>query len=87
MDMRIAPLTAVSAAVAARQSSRFDEVVKAAYEAGWSREDLLLAVDSARLLALLPGPLLARAYASIHRWYWLESRRLLHGRYSSSVAA
>lgn len=79
MNEWIACLTALSAAIAARQPHRFEEVVKAAYEAGASREELLTALDSARLLAQIPAAILDRAYATIHSWYWMETRRVWHG--------
>jgi len=65
MNEWITHLTAFSAAIAARQPHRFEQVVKAAYEAGASREELLLAVDSARVLAQVPAPIVDRARAAI----------------------
>jgi hypothetical protein len=44
------------------------------------REELLSTVDSAKEQADIPAPVLARAYATIHTWYWMESRRLWHQR-------
>ena len=73
-------LIAFSAALAARQPHRFGRLVKNAYEAGASREELLSTVDSAKEQAAIPAPVLARAYATIHTWYWMESRRRWHQR-------
>ena len=75
MNELIAPLTAFSAAIAGRQPHRFQELVKAAYEAGATREELFVAVDSVRGLLPLPAPLVGQAFASIHTWYWMESGR------------
>lgn len=87
MDTRIVPLTAFGAAIGARLPHRFEEIVKDAYEAGAGREDLLLVVDSARLLVSLPAPLVELAYAAIHKWHWMESRRTWQQRNWPSVAA
>ena len=87
MTACLSHLTAFTAAVATGQAYRFEEAVKAAYEAGARREELLLAVDSARLLTPIPAPILERAYAAIHAWYWMESRRVWHRRDLAPQAA
>lgn len=75
-DERITRLAAFTGAIAAQQADQFDRIVKAAYNAGASREDLLAAVEVARVLADAPGPLVVQAYAAIHAWRWIEARRL-----------
>jgi alkylhydroperoxidase/carboxymuconolactone decarboxylase family protein YurZ len=75
-DERITHLAAFTGAIAAGQADRFDRIVKASYSAGAAREDLLGAVEVARVLADAPGPLVVQAYAAIHAWRWIEARRL-----------
>jgi len=48
MTAGLSHLTAFGPAFATAQASRFEEAVKAAYQTGARREELLLAVDSAR---------------------------------------
>ena len=75
-DERITHLAAFTGAIAANHATQFDGIVKAAYGAGATREDLLAAVEVARVLADAPGPLVVQAYAAIHAWRWIEARRL-----------
>ena len=80
MTACLSHLTAFTAAVATGQAYRFEEAIKAAYEAGARKEELLLAVDSVRPLTSVPAPILGRAYATIHAWSCMESRRVWHRR-------
>jgi hypothetical protein len=76
MSQWLSHLTAFSAAVATGQAHRFEQAIKAAYEAGAPREELFLAAGSARLLTQIPAPILEKAYAAIHAWYWMERVRV-----------
>jgi alkylhydroperoxidase/carboxymuconolactone decarboxylase family protein YurZ len=87
MTRCLSHLTTFTAAVATGQAYRFEEAVKTAYEAGASREELLLAVDSARHLTQIPALTLGQAYATIHAWHWMESRRAWHRRELTPQAA
>ncbi len=87
MDARIAQLTALAEAIASRQSHLFEQTVKAAYAAGASREDLLTAVEVGRCLGDVPGPVVKRAYATVHTWNWMASRRLAERRERVSQVA
>jgi hypothetical protein len=78
MHERLAHLATLTKAAVARQPYRFDQVINAAYGAGASRDDLLRAIEAAQRLGDVPGPVLAQAYATIHAWYWMEARRLVH---------
>ena len=71
---------AFAKAIAARQPEQFERLVKAAYEAGASREDLLTAVEVARVLADAPGPVVVEAYATVHTWRWVAARRRVEER-------
>jgi hypothetical protein len=68
-------LAAFAEAVTAGRPERFAEAVKAAYQAGACREDLLAAVGAIRWPDDPPYPVLAKAYAAIHEWYWMAARR------------
>ena len=50
-------------------------MVKAAYQAGLSREDLLTALEVVRVLADAPGGVVAQAYSAVHDWHWIAARR------------
>lgn len=65
MDPRIAPLTVLTEAVASCQPHLFELSVEAACATGASQQDLITAVEVARLLGEVPPRVLARAYASI----------------------
>jgi hypothetical protein len=71
MRRRIALLAALAEAVWSRQAHEFDWLVKAAYGAGASLEDLLTAVESGCLLGKPPAPIVTEAYATVHAWQWL----------------
>ena len=75
MDPRIAPLTVLTEAVASCQPDLFELSVEAACAAGASRQDLITAVEVARLLSEVPPRVLARAYASIDAAGGIEARR------------
>jgi hypothetical protein len=79
----MAILVGLSRAVSARQAHEFEWLVKAAYGAGIGREDLLTAVETGRLLGDPPGPVVARAYATVHDWQWMANRRASHGEESA----
>ncbi len=68
-------ITAFAEAVAGRRLDRLDSVVQSAYRAGADRSDLLVALEVAKVLAEVPRPVLADAYASIHAWHWIAARR------------
>lgn len=75
-DRRITQLAAFTGVVAARQPEEFSRVVEAAYRAGASQEDLLGAVEVARVLADAPGPLVVQAYVAVQSWHRIAARRL-----------
>ncbi len=75
MKERLALLAAFSEAVSTRQAHEFEWLIKAAYAAGTSREDLLTAIETGRLLGNPPEPVAADAYATVHAWQWMASRR------------
>lgn len=79
MKERTALLTALAEAVWSRQAHVFDWLVKAGYRAGASREDLLIAVETGRLLGDPPQPVVADAYATIHAWQWMAGCRTAPG--------
>jgi len=79
MKERMALLAAFAEAVSARQAHEFEWLVKAAYTAGASREDLLTALETGRLLGEPPEPVVTEAYATVHGWQWMASRRTPHG--------
>ena len=68
-------LTAFTEAVATGQTQQLEPMVKAAYGAGASREDLLTAVQVGRCLGAVPGPVVRQAYVAIHAWSWIAARR------------
>ncbi len=72
---RMPHLTAFTEGVATGQAQRFEPIVKAAYRAGASREDLLTAVEVGRCLGTVPDPVIRQAYATIHAWSWIAARR------------
>lgn len=72
---RITRLAALTRAVSAGEPEAFAAVVKAAYAAGASREELLGAVEVARVLAGASGAVVVQAYAAIHAWHWIAARR------------
>ena len=78
MKERIALLAALAEAVWSQQAHEFDQLVKAGYRAGASREDLLIAVETGRLLGDPPKPVVADAYATVHAWQWMASRCTAH---------
>jgi len=87
MSQWLSHLTAFSAAAATGQAHRFEQAIKAAYEAGAPREEFFPAADSARLLTQIPAPILEKAHAAIHAWYWMESRRVWERRAPAFQAA
>jgi hypothetical protein len=78
MKERIALLVALAEAVWARQAHEFEWLVKAAYGAGATREDLLTAVENGRLLGDPPAPVVTEAYATVHAWQWMASSGTPH---------
>ena len=78
MEFELTPITGFAEAIAAQRPSLFEPAVKVAYQAGADVGTLLLAVDVARHLADVPAPLVAHAYATVHRWSWIPARRKAH---------
>lgn len=67
---------AFTEAIIARQPQQFERIVKTAYESGRvRRDDLLAAVELARLLADVPGPVLSQAKATTRAWHPMVARR------------
>ena len=77
MEERTSYLFAFAKAVTARETERFAELIKAAYQTGATREDLLTAVEVGRMFGEPSGPVLAEAYATIQAWQWIAFRRLV----------
>ena len=75
MSASIASLTAFTEAVMARQVERFEPIVKAAYTAGFDRQERLAAVDVAKLIAEVPPAVSMQAYLAVHAWNWMAYRR------------
>jgi hypothetical protein len=73
-------LIAFLEAITSGQTYQFEHLVKTAYIAGASREDLLTALEIARFLADVPEPVLTEARATIHAWHWIVGRRFEHQR-------
>lgn len=73
MDTALTPITGFAGAVAAQQASLLESAVRAAYEAGATRDTLLMAVDVARRRTEIPIPVAAQAYATVHRWAWIAA--------------
>ncbi len=71
MEELIALLAAFAEAVATRQTHEFDWLVKAAYGAGASREDLLISVEIGQLVGEPPEPVVTEASATAHLWQWM----------------
>ena len=80
MHTRIGPLAAFTKAITSGQPRHFEATVKAAYAVGADREDLLMAVEVARILTEVPAAVVAQAYATIHAWHWMAARRPAHQR-------
>lgn len=74
LDAVLTPIAAFVEVIAARRASLFEPAVRAAHEAGATRDTLLMAVDVARQLALAPVPVAAEAYAAAHRWSRMAAR-------------
>ena len=68
-------LDAFTGAVTARDWHLFERLVRAAYQSGATREELLRAVETARTMGEVSGPLVAHAYATVHNWQWMMERR------------
>ena len=80
MNERTILLAAVVEAASTRQADVFDWLVKATYYgAGASRRDLVLAVETGRRLDNPPEFITAGAYATVHAWQWMASRRKARG--------
>jgi hypothetical protein len=79
MKERTALLASLAEAVSTRQAYEFAWLVKAAYGAGASRENLLVAVETGRHLGDPPEPVTAEAYAAVHAWQWMVNRRAVRG--------
>lgn len=75
MKERTALLAAFTEAVSTQQAHDFAWLIKAAYGAGASREDLLIAVETGWRLGNPPEPITAEAYAAVHAWQWMANRR------------
>jgi hypothetical protein len=71
MRERIALLAASAEAVWTRQAHEFEWLVKAAYTAGATREDLQTAVNSGRLLGNPPEAVVTEAFATVHAYQWM----------------
>lgn len=71
----LTPITTVAEVVAAQRQADIEDAVKAAYRAGATRDTLLMAVEVARQVVEVPGPVVARAYATVHQWSWMAARR------------
>ncbi len=80
MDERNAHLIAFIEAITTGQTHQFEHVVKTAYIAGASRDDLLTACEIARFLADVAEPVLTEAGVAAHAWDWMVARRLEHQR-------
>lgn len=78
MKDRIILLAALAEAVADKQPHCFEGLVKAAYEAGADREDLLTAVEIGRVIGEVSGPVLTEACATVQAWQWMVVHRLTH---------
>ena len=83
MKERTALVAALIEAVSTRQAHEFGWLVKAAYGAGASRQDLVLAVETGRYLGNLPEPIAVLAYAAVQAWQWMASRREVCGQESA----
>jgi alkylhydroperoxidase/carboxymuconolactone decarboxylase family protein YurZ len=75
MEERGTRLNSFVRAVAARDWHLFERLVKTAYESGATREELLGAVETARTLGDVSGPVVAHAYATVHNWQWMMLRQ------------
>ena len=75
-----AHLIAFMDALTTGQLHQFEDIVKTAYKAGTSREDLLTAIEIARCLADVLPAVLGQAYATVHDWHWIVARRAVHQR-------
>jgi alkylhydroperoxidase/carboxymuconolactone decarboxylase family protein YurZ len=78
MEGQITHLAIFVETLATRQWHQLERLVKAAYAAGASREDLFSAIELCRQQAHVPGPVVARAYEMIHAWHWMVARRNDH---------
>jgi alkylhydroperoxidase/carboxymuconolactone decarboxylase family protein YurZ len=76
MEERMSYLFAFAKAVATRETEQFAQLIKAAYQAGATREDLLTAVEIGRMFGEPSRTVLAEAYATIHAWQWIAVRSL-----------
>jgi len=74
MKDRITLLATLAEAVADKQPHCFEGLVKAAYEAGADREDLLTAVEIGRVIGEVSGPVLTEARATVQAWQWMVVR-------------
>jgi hypothetical protein len=86
MKERVTLLAALSEAVSARQTHRFERLARAAYTAGASREDLITAIEIGRLLGDPVEPVPTEAYATVHAWQWMASRRMSRDEESAPCA-
>lgn len=73
-EERNAALAAFTEAVAGREWQEFEWLVKAAYSAGASRDDLIAAAEAGRRFADVPERLVALAYATVNAWRWMAAR-------------
>lgn len=64
--------------VATRRADAFERVIKAAFSAGASRQDLLIAVEIGRFLGGPPETVVAEASTTVHAWQWMASRQTVH---------
>ena len=71
MNERMALLAALAEAVWTRQVQEFEWLVKAAYTAGATREDLHTAVESGCLLGNPPASVATQAYGTVYAWQWM----------------
>jgi len=78
MNERMALLAALAESVWTSQAHELEWLVKAAYSAGATSEDLYTAVESGCLLGNPPPKVVTQAYATIDTWKWMAGCRLGH---------
>ena len=74
MKELIVLLADLAGVVATRQADAFERVIKAAFAAGASGEDLLTAVEIGRFLGEPSETVVAEASATVHAWQWMAMR-------------
>ena len=61
--------------IAAQHADLFDPVVRLAYSAGATPEELLTAVETAKAQAEVPPGVVQHAYTTVHNWRWIAARQ------------